>query len=253
MKPLYWIDSQNFGDALNPFLYKAITGKEAKLPNHMLTHVVFGIGSIIHLAKPNDMVWGTGCMGEHLPPQCDHTTQVLAVRGPLTAWLLHKNGVPVPKIWADPAILVPKYFTFEKSNHKQPSVIIPHYVDYEVVDRLEWDRDEYDLVSVTAGVVTVMNAIATSKAVITSSLHALIVAEAYGVPAIWVEFSYGVTGSGFKFWDYYLSTFRVPPDPLDFRKEIDPDAIENALADYVFPKWDYEKLRNRLLYSCPFV
>jgi hypothetical protein len=70
----------------------------------------------------------------------------------------------------------------------------------------------------------------------------LIVAEAYGIPAVWVEFSDNVAGNGFKFKDYYAGTHREH-SPVDFREKMDLDKCN-------FQKFSsYNKL---FANACPF-
>jgi pyruvyltransferase len=46
------------------------------------------------------------------------------------------------------------------------------------------------------------------RKIISSSLHGLIIAEAYGIPTEWRDWGGGVIGDGWKFFDYYSATDR---------------------------------------------
>jgi hypothetical protein len=59
MKNLIWMQGTNFGDAINPYLFKYIAGVEPhnknlgfNKPSYMM------VGSIINQAKPKTIVWG---------------------------------------------------------------------------------------------------------------------------------------------------------------------------------------------------
>ena len=94
--------------------------------------------------------------------------------------------------------------------------VIPHVVDRQRVQVSDPALSKIDL---QADWRTVIEGIVECEAVITSSLHGLIIAEAYGVSAVWMTASDKVIGDGFKFRDYYLSTGREPPESLLWRGE----------------------------------
>jgi pyruvyltransferase len=256
MSNLFWIRSPNFGDAINPLLYKAITGKEptwsepSKVPG-----TVLAIGSLVHCAYPGSILWGTGMMAEDLPPEhCDKTTIARAVRGPLTAWNLRKKGIQLSNtVFADPAILFPRYYTFSRPVHTdEKCLVIPHYTDVGLAVKYDWGPD-WEVLSPMKDAEFLLKRIALAATVITSSLHILIVAEAYNVPAVWVEFSDDVHGGGFKFVDYYLSTIRHWPEPVQIRNDKIPwDAIYNRVYDWAGPGVDFQELGDLLMDVCPF-
>ena len=48
--------------------------------------------------------------------------------------------------------------------------------------------------------------------IVSSSLHGIVLAEAYGIPAKWEKYSDDVLGNGFKFRDYLSGTGRTLKD-----------------------------------------
>jgi hypothetical protein len=97
----------------------------------------------------------------------------------------------------------------------------------------------------------VVEAITACHAILSSSLHGLIVAEAYGVPAAWMTITDKVKGGGFKFCDYYLATGREPPQPLPWDRaltlaadrlseppRLDPDPLLDAWPKKLTPGSD---------------
>jgi hypothetical protein len=227
--PLFWIGSSNFGDAVNSTLYKVITCEEPVYSE--VSPKIIAIGSLAHTAGPKDIVWGTGAMSEDLPLKCDSTTRVMATRGPLTDELLRQRGASPSGIHGDPALLLPKFFHMNEEK-KYKLGVIPHYADYEEVVKMDLGK----IINLFESPLEVIKSICQCEKVISSSLHGIIAAEAYGVPAGWVEFSNKVAGNGFKFYDYYLGTGRelnaVAPNP-DFY-------------------WESPIIDNRLLEVCPF-
>ena len=71
-------------------------------------------------------------------------------------------------------------------------------------------RPEVELLDVHAHPLEVVRGIASSRFVLSSSLHGLVVADAFGVPACWVAPTTKVEGAGYKFRDYY-SVFDMEP------------------------------------------
>ena len=258
MTKLFWIRSQNLGDALNPLLHKAITGKEPIWTEPGNPGTILAIGSLAHCAHPGDILWGTGAMADDMELQCDKTTEALAIRGPLTAWMLYKRGVNLSNtIFADPAILVPRFFPHPRDNSIDRKIlIVPHYADCERAIKLPWNKncnEDCLIVSPMKHTETLIHLIAEANSVITSSLHSLIVAEAYNVPAVWVEFSGNVRGNGYKFVDWYLSTIRNPPSAIQIRDDKIPwNQIYDAVYDWTGSGIDLIELGDLLLEFCPF-
>lgn len=207
----YWIPKNfiNFGDYLSLKLFERITGNRVEVcPSTAHSkRKLLGIGSIIAQARDNDIIWGSGVNGKSLDRELYRFTNLdaRAVRGPLTRDFLIKNfNINCPEVYGDPALLIPYFFPeFKKSkNPKYEYIIIPHYSE----ERL-FSKDKYkNIVSTKEPWNKIIKKIVNSKLVISSSLHGVIVAEAFGIPARLLK----VTNNEplFKYDDYYYGTNR---------------------------------------------
>lgn len=218
---VYWWFSKNFGDALNPYLIEKISSKKPKHSSLFITY--FGlkknysvIGSVFSLIGKNTIVWGSGVIG--LNKRIRKPKKVLAVRGPLTRKALIDKGIECPKIFGDPALLLPKYYT-PKSKKKYSLGIIPHYVDYKRVKKEVTDK-RIKVINIKDSIENIIEDLFSCEKTISSSLHGLIVSHAYNIPSIWVEFSDNVIGNGFKFKDYLQSVKLEIYEPYNFKTKI---------------------------------
>jgi pyruvyltransferase len=238
---LYWWRpprGENFGDELSQAIVERMVGTQIvraslKSPDPTL----FALGSIIQSARDNDLVWGSGYWGHphitHLFTKLD----VRAVRGPRTRELLLKRGIICPEVYGDPAILTPLLFTeFQKQEPVFDYIIIPHFTEIGRFKKVQ------NVVLPTSPWREVVRQILKSRLVIASSLHGLILAEAFGIPARMLR----ITDHEplFKYQDYYESTGRFDfiyatsvKEALEMGGEkvgyIDPQPLIDA-----FP-WDY--------------
>ena len=104
----WFTEHNNFGDKLNPYLIKKISGDQAVLSEDTNTTRYLCVGSIIHTATNNDIVWGSGFIDENHHVQ--GKPKILAVRGPKTRQKLLDDAQKCPEIYGDPALLLPQYF-----------------------------------------------------------------------------------------------------------------------------------------------
>ncbi len=194
----------NFGDILTPFLFKHLYGYRAVYtPLHVKTPFMTCVGSIINKATDHTIVWGSGAM--RLADKPNYKAKYLAVRGPITRDLIIDNGGSCPSIFGDPALLLPQIFQ-PKSNFKYDLGIIPHYVDYEMVRGWYRNNPEIKIINLlNSNVNAVITEMMECRSIVSSSLHGVIAAVAYGLPATWVEFSNKLSGDGTKFEDFFQS------------------------------------------------
>lgn len=242
--PLYYSGSPNLGDAINPILYKYITGENCVLTHKDAGGKIIPCGSIVQEARPFDFIWGAGSMYPDIKLYCDVTTQVLATRGPLTSELLYKYTKNVCDVYGDPALLISKYI--KPHPKKREFGIIPHYTDRDYVRNNPYLSKYF--IDIMGNVRDTIDRLTECQFIISSALHGIICAEAYNIPAIWVEFSDNVSGKGFKFRDYYEGTNRYNIKPLNWREKINIDEAKYSLQDWWPPIIDLDLL----LSVCPF-
>lgn len=197
--------AQNFGDHLSRVVVsRYLAGKERLLDETVSAQRrLLAIGSILHFARDLDVVWGSGVNGKiderkHQFRQLD----VRAVRGPLTREYLLQRGIDVPEVYGDPALLLPTLFpTRFRPAPTREYAFVPNLHDLSV------STHGHDVISPLLPWQTVVESILQCEFIISSSLHGLIVAEAYGIPARYIRLS--ETEAMFKFEDYYQGTGRT--------------------------------------------
>jgi pyruvyltransferase len=201
----YWCLSPNFGDALTPYLIEKISGKQVVFsPAYSDVTKVLVTGSVLNHEVVNAVAWGVG-----LANRMDSVSieKLLAVRGYLSLLVCIQNNKLVKNtVIGDPSLLLPNFY--KPSKEKRYKIgILPHYVDLEVVLFKENLPKDCIIINVLDPVEKVVAEICSCEKIVSSSLHGLIVSDAYKIPNLWVEFSKGrILGDRFKYYDYYSTT-----------------------------------------------
>jgi pyruvyltransferase len=213
----------NFGDALSGVVVSRVlgaagldAGEQVPVARRMLA-----IGSVMHFARDGDAVWGSGVNGK-VPVELHRFSRldVRAVRGPRTRDFLRARGIAVPEIYGDPALLVPALFPgrFVRSVAERV-VIVPNLHD---LARFAGDPR---VVSPLLGWNEVVRRIVGAERVLSTSLHGIVLADAFGVPVNYLRVS--ENEGTFKYEDHMLATGRsclrcsatveeaLAADPLD--------------------------------------
>jgi autotransporter strand-loop-strand O-heptosyltransferase len=228
----------NWGDVLSQFLLEHYSGKKLNKDDvfyfddaaYMLDKngKIVGIGSSMKYVRKDDYVWGTGCIDEHNIG--NKPRKIYSVRGPLTRNTLLKRGWDVPEVYGDPALLFPQIYnpTIEK---KYKIGLIPHCVDFYSLDGLKAINHMEDMgikiINVTAGIYEFIDQLKECEYIISSSLHGLIAADAYGIPNHRVKISKLLLGGDFKYLDHYASVKREHYEPLQLTNETRLDEVNS--------------------------
>lgn len=225
--------TNNFGDLLGPVVVQAISDREGlrwpllSRPGRLIT-----IGSVLHVATPRDVVWGSGVNGNVRPERHRFTTlDVRAVRGPRTWSFLADRGLRVPEVFGDPALLLPYLFpvlTAWATEKRHAVTVVPNLHDWQTLG------SHPRAVDPRSGLWHVLRTIAQSEHVVASSLHGLVVAEALGIPATVLSGH----EKPFKYQDYYEGTGRQMPSPAQSLDE----ALHQVPEPPDLSTWDAEAL-----------
>ena len=174
-------------------------------------------------------IWGTGSFAPDLLPQGRDRLAIAAVRGKLTRDALKLDDTAV---LGDPGLLVDILDT--KTEKKYRWGIIPHVVDRKVdaILSLHKENDRACIIDLAdPDVLAVARKIRSCDFIISSSLHGLITADAFGIPNVWMRVSENVAGGDWKFMDYFSSVDRSDKAPL-YLTGTTPDlrSLENTAA-----------------------
>jgi len=214
MQKFHWHRHINFGDALNPVMIQYLTGQ---LPVYSQQDAyeerIMMIGSILNAAHDKTIVWGTGIVS---PMKIAKGIDIRSVRGPLTRQIAIDNGNHCPEIYGDPALLMPLlYNPIIDKTHKVG--FIPHYAERSLNISLPSGMKFIDPAQSHQKFI---NDILSCQKIISSSLHGLIIADAYHIPSQWIKLSDSIIGDDTKYYDHMLSINMDTYKYWDFRGTI---------------------------------
>lgn len=228
---------ENWGDAIAPLLAERLSGKQVFNLRDLSTTwgrpVYTTIGSMLGtIDAENVVVWGSGFVDSTHEMKIE-PARICAVRGPLSRQKLRDSGLSCPDVVGDPALLYP-YFYRPKVEKRYQLGLVPHFrdVDLPAVKRLG-EQDGVLVINVRGGIEQVADQINSCERIASSSLHALVAGDAYGIPSIWIRLSDRPFGDGFKFRDYLASVGRHAEfDSLFVDEDTPLDAVLAQFVDY---------------------
>jgi pyruvyltransferase len=217
----YWSPKggdENFGDHISKVIVTKLLADEGFFIEEGSKRYerLLAVGSILHFARDGDHVWGSGINGKmRVESHTFRSLNVHAVRGPKTRDFLLERGIDVPEVFGDPALLLPNLLPNRFiPNATVPVVVVPNLHDLEATSNLP------NVVSPFLPWNECVQRITRAEFVAASSLHGLVIAEAYGIPARYVRFT--ETEGLFKYEDYVLGTGR---SRLEYARSLE-EAIE---------------------------
>lgn len=251
-------DKENYGDLLSKYLIEKISGKKIKFIQpkkqpflKFNKRNLLAIGSIIHHASKDSIVWGSGII--------DFNQQIAeadfrAVRGPRTRDYLLSLGYSCPEIYGDPAIFLPDYYS-PRIEKKYSLGVIPHYHDLELAKEIFSGWEGVKVIDLlTLDIEATTREILECEKIISTSLHGIIVAHAYQIPGIWVKMSDKIFGNDIKYVDYLESVSLEIYKPLFITQKIKRSEITSLFTSlpYLPSLKVLGELKERLMNAKPF-
>lgn len=279
IKLLFYRD-YNFGDNLSRFIVEKVSDMEV-LPKNMynpsilwqvktmlkcLLHwnwsffrevlffyekPVMAIGSILCQGNYHTKVWGSGFMNRD---EKFRGGIIYALRGKHSYNMLKAQGVDTDcRVFGDPAFLLP-LFIAPSCNKKYEVSIIPHFSEYDFFSKTY--SGKYHVIDLSGNhIQRVVDEITASKVILSTSLHGIIVAHAYGIPALWIKKG-NIETDGVKFYDYFSSVDIKEYDGFVFSEVLhDNGIIFNTFEKYQsssLPRKDVSMIQKELLEVAPF-
>lgn len=235
------IKHRNWGDDINFYFIQELTQRPVvslfnfRIARKFKFKNFLCIGSLLGMpgyANENTIVWGAGSFGElnGIIP-----SQILSVRGRLTSEILFKKGIDCQNVFGDPALLLPLVYMPEVSvkcsegqvissksqiiGFKYKLGIVPHVVDLQhpIIKEI---REKYSTEILIIDLehygkwTDVIDQICSCEKILSSSLHGIIVSDAYGIPNCWIELTGKLLGGHFKYHDYASSVGRLFDEPI---------------------------------------
>jgi hypothetical protein len=268
----------NLGDALSPVIIAALSRlpvvrRDFDYPGPRLA----AVGTIGH-AQRNGTVhfWGTGMDGS-INPACpkrgysrpaNTEFRIHAVRGPYTGQILRREGMAVPAAYGDPVWFLPKLFAAKVPAEYELGVVlhISEIEEYTPAARARPIYRRYQVPKALGASIRIINTVTETsvaaleakvrdmlgcRRIASTSLHGLVIAEAYGIPCTWfaprpgsgqiVGIDDDAAGLDHRVRDFYAGAgARTLPI---FAQSRDRDTVWDRLIEWIDRHWtplDYD-------------
>lgn len=211
----------NLGDTLSAMVVAGMAGVPARRAgfDQPIERMV-AVGTIGHNQRNGILhFWGTGVDAERNPVDpsvrgyirpADTEFRVHAMRGPNSARTFRAAGIDVPEIYGDPVWMLPRFWPMKQVEKTHDLGVILHITEMDgrtpesrVKESLrryaipEAFRDRIRLINThcpptVEGMRRKVAEIISCRAIVSTSLHGLVISETYGIPCSW----FATYGSG---------------------------------------------------------
>jgi len=247
----------NFGDEITREIIAKVFGRRVVWTPADQCDMI-GAGSIIEETLQNKgsnrpYVWSSGFIQQGDLTISDSDFKVIGVRGKES---LKRVVGDTTNITIGDAGLLASYL-IEQQPKKHRLGILPHYVDIDspVLQEFLKNNPEVHLIDATWPCKKVIEEIAKCEAVLSSSLHGLIVSDSLHVPSIHLKLSDKLKGGEYKFNDYYsiYSQSRYNSFTIDILSKPLEEVIDEVQRSFIpVDKNELQSIKKSIIDSFPF-
>ncbi len=242
----WWNAKENVGDVISNIIYEWMLQRENIDPDIISNKTVhfMTVGSLIGMMPFDAVIWGSGIhtlatISKIIKNKNRVKYDIRALRGPLTKQILEFCGYNCNNCcMGDPAIIMPLIYKPASDKKLYDCSVIRHLKNK---DKPQDDKLHYIDVH-TSDYKHFIDEICASKVVISSSLHGIILAETYGVKAVFLNED--MDNEIIKFYDWYFSTGR--------KTVVIAESVEEALITNSMEIPDLTFMRQKLIESFPY-
>ncbi|MCD7954219.1 MAG: polysaccharide pyruvyl transferase family protein [Lachnospiraceae bacterium] len=250
---LEWVDNNNLGDELAPVIYNWMLEKRQIQPNQYARKTIhlMTVGSMVGTWNFDATIWGSGIHTFSNVSKLSRLRHIQkfdirAVRGPVTRSALMSCGHICPEIYGDPAVLMPFIYVPDNLEKKYPLSVVLHYRagdEWKTLGSFEGCELRYLNIG-TNNYKQYIDEMVLSEKIISSSLHGIILAETYGIPAIFLDTGGYVNEALMKYYDWYYSTGRYSVKVAR--------SLEEAIKMEPMQLPELDRMRENLLEAFPY-
>ena len=240
----YYNMNNNFGDIITPYYLKKFCNiNEYTFNFDVKSPKIISCGSIMRYCNNDTIVYGSGIRDIN---QSINKGTIKIIRGPLTQKRLKDIGCYCPPTYGDPGLLLPIYYN-PTITKKYKLGIIPHHIHYDIIKNKYNMMENINIINLlNDDIEIIINEILSCEKIISSSLHGLIVSDAYNIPNKWLNYDNMINGDGTKFYDYFMSVKRKDTSYIDNINNLNEmyDIIEDVNI-----KFNINKLKEEMFFD----
>lgn len=223
----------NVGDLLSTYIVEKISNRRVVWTSAETPNKLCAVGSLISekMLLSGGHFWGSGCRvltNNRNMLVYNKPVKFYSVRGPITRDFVLSRGFECPEIYGDPALLLPEFYP--RRNTKKYKLGLVCHINHRFL--LNYDEGIYfiDILRSSDNMLSIVDDICKCESILSSSLHGIIIANAYGIPARWFTVKGFALEPYVKYHDYFLSVKMPIQEPLIFNEDtfITQDIIKST-------------------------
>jgi pyruvyltransferase len=260
IKLYWWRDTAlgthgNFGDEITKVIIENLYYRKVRWAEPWECQMI-GAGSLLsdvfkRKKQNKPLVWTSGFLEDDKLLLSDDDFEFAGVRGNLSKERITTNN----ELQLGDAGLLASFLNKGNMLSKTNRLgIIPHYIDAssDFIRKIK-NNDGVNIINPTDDLYTIIKAVSSCEAILSSSLHGLIIADSLGVPNRHLVLSANVRGAGYKFRDYYsiYSTERYKPLGYNQIRNHEVESLMRCVNDGYLVPHNLEGIKKSILESFP--